>query len=261
MGRFADAGEGVLFPLPLLEAAMGRVPEAVEGRPVALGVDVARSIAGDLNSIARCAGGVLEVLATWRSPDLMETVQRVLHVVAETGIRRLAVDVGGPGGGVADRLRELGYGEVQPVHFGGGAIDPQRFRNRRAEMFWKLREALEKGTVGLADDDEVQADLSALRYVFTAAGLIQVESKDEVRARLGRSPDRADALALALAAVEAGASGTLDVEAWRALASLNVEMTQAAPFADLGGGHRWADDLGVEDAVREAWLQDHPEER
>jgi hypothetical protein len=198
-GEFAEAGEGVLFPLPLLEAAVERVV-VVDGLPlVGLGVDVARSVAGDLNCVAQCEGGRLRVARTWRSPDLMQTVERVLHVVAETGLQRVAVDVGGPGGGVADRLHELGH-EVQAEHFGGGAVEPARFRNRRAEMFWVLREALERGTVALADDDEVRADLSALRYAFTQDGRIQVEGKDEVRRRLGRSPDRADALALALAA-------------------------------------------------------------
>lgn len=199
LGEFADAGEGVLFPLPLLEAAMGRAP-APGSTAVALGVDVARSIAGDLNTVARCAGGQLDVLRAWRSPDLMRTVERVLHVVAETGIRRLAVDVGGPGGGVADRLAELGYA-VEAVPFGGGAQEPERFRNRRAELFWRLREALERGAAVLVEDDDVRADLSALRYQFAPDGRIVIEGKDEVRRRLGRSPDRADALALALAAV------------------------------------------------------------
>ncbi len=194
LGRFADAGEGVLFPLPLLEAAMGR--GTTELKTAGLGVDVARSVAGDLNVVARCVDGVLGIVRTWRSPDTMVTTTRVMQLVAETGIRALAVDVGGPGGGVHDRLRQLGY-DSRGVGFGAGADENTRFRNRRAELFWRLREGLEKGLVSLADDDEVRADLSALRYAFNPDGRIQIESKDEVRARLGRSPDRGDALALA----------------------------------------------------------------
>jgi hypothetical protein len=199
LGEFAEAGEGVLFPLGLLEAAMARVPAPTEDALAGLGIDVARSVAGDLCAIAVCERGRLRVIRTWHEPDLMRTVAVVLHTVAETGVRAAAVDVGGPGGGVADRLAELGH-EVAGVYFGGGADDPRRFRNRRAELLWRLREALERGTVAIEDDDEVRADLSALRYGFTQDGRIQVESKDEVRRRLGRSPDRADALALALAA-------------------------------------------------------------
>ncbi len=210
LGEFAEAGEGMLFPLPLIEAAMERQPTTAEGARAALGVDVARSVAGDLNTVARCQGGCLDVLRTWRSPDLMKTAEKVLHVVAETGIRKLAVDVGGPGGGVADRLTQLGY-DCTSVHFGGGADEPKRFRNKRAEMFWRLREALEKGELSLSDDDEVRADLSAIRYGFTADGRIEIEGKDEVRRRLGRSPDRADALALSLVAatLESGTGGPI----------------------------------------------------
>ncbi len=56
---------------------------------------------------------------------------------------------------------------------------------------------MERGEVSLPDDDDLRADLSALRYLFTQDGRIQIENKDEVRRRLGRSPDRGDAVALA----------------------------------------------------------------
>ena len=97
-----------------------------------------------------------------------------------------------------DRLGELRY-NVEGVHFGGGAKDSKRFKNKRAELFWNLRERMERGEISLPDDEELVADLSALRYVFTQDGRIQLESKDDVRKRLGRSPDRADAVALAFA--------------------------------------------------------------
>ncbi len=126
----------------------------------------------------------------------METVQRVVNTVTLTGCKHLAVDVGGPGGGVVDRLRQLGH-DVEGVHFGGAADDPQRFRNWRAAAFWKLREAMERGEVSLPEDDDLRADLSALRYVFTQDGRIQIEAKHECHRRLGRSPDRGDAVALA----------------------------------------------------------------
>lgn len=198
LGQFADAGEGVLFPLALVEAAMTvPVGPPPPGVAASLGVDVARSIAGDFNAVALCEGNSARIVELWQSPDLMETVQRVLRIVAKTGVRRVVVDVGGVGAGVADRLRELGH-DVTPVHFGGAATEPERFRNLRAELLWKLREALERGLT-LPDDDELRADLAALRYEFTQDGRIQIESKDEVRRRLGRSPDRCDSLALALA--------------------------------------------------------------
>ncbi len=209
LGGFASSGEGVLFPLTLLEAATGREPEGAVAVH-SLGVDVARSVAGDFNCIVRhCQDGRVEVVRTWRSTDLMETTDAVMHTVVLSGATNIAVDVGGVGAGVADRLRELGHNVID-VHFGGAAADPKRFRNKRAEMFWNLREMLETGAVALPEDDELAADLSALRYIFTADGRIQIESKDDCRKRLGRSPDRADALVLALEAT--GAHGSADVE-------------------------------------------------
>jgi hypothetical protein len=199
MGEFADAGEGVLFPLSLLEASTGREIEVPDDARVTLGVDVARSIAGDKNCVAVARAGKLQELVLWHSPDSMVTVSRVVITATKTGAKKLAVDVGGVGAGVVDRLRQIKGNVVEEVYFGGSAGDPQRFRNKRAEIFWTLRERMEKGEISLPEDEELLADLSALRYTFTQDGRIQLESKDEVRKRLGRSPDRADAVALAFA--------------------------------------------------------------
>jgi hypothetical protein len=196
LGEFPDSGEGVLFPLNLLEAAVGRELPVEDDTGITLGIDVARSIAGDLNALAVSKGGKLSEVATWRSPDTMQVVERVVQEAAKRGPKLIRVDVGGPGAGVCDRLRQLGY-SVDEVYFGGGPRDRMRFKNRRAELFWSLRERLERGEVSLPDDDDLMADLAAVRYFFAADGKIQLEAKDEIRKQLGRSPDRADAVALA----------------------------------------------------------------
>jgi phage terminase large subunit len=203
-GTFADEGDGQLFPLSILEAATER-DGAADGA-VTLGVDVARSVSGDCNCIAVAHGGRVERIILWRSPDLMATVARVVHEVAVTNPKpsRILVDAGGVGGGVVDRLKQLRY-PCEELNFGGAADDPSRFRNRRAEIFWTLRELLDAGKVSLPDDDELIADLSALRFTFDQSGKIVLESKDDARRRLGRSPDRADAVALAITASVAGA--------------------------------------------------------
>lgn len=195
-GEFADQGEGQLFGLGLIESAI-QSPAALAG-PVVLGVDVARSVSGDQNCIAVVRGGHVAHLILWRSPDLMATVARVAHEAALHHPKVIVVDVGGVGGGVVDRLKQLKF-PVDAVNFGGAAQDPARFRNRRGEMYFRLRESLEAGKASLLDDDDLVADLSALRYTFDQSGRIVLEGKDEARKRLGRSPDRADAVALAIA--------------------------------------------------------------
>ncbi|MFO0451832.1 MAG: terminase large subunit domain-containing protein [Pseudomonadota bacterium] len=199
-GEFADAEEGQLFSFALLERATAA---KVEPGPMALGVDVARSVAGDQNAVCVARGGQVEKFVLWRSPDLMATVAKVVDVAAVALPQRVTVDAGGVGAGVADRLRQLRF-PVSQVQFGGGARDTTRFRNRRAELYWSLRELLEQGRVSLPDDDELVADLLAIRYRFTQDGRIELAPKDEIRQKLGRSPDRADALALALETLEGG---------------------------------------------------------
>ena len=74
------------------------------------------------------------------------------------------------------------------------------FANKRAEMWWRLREILEPGSgreLVLPDDRELLGDLCAPRWKETSQG-IQIESKDDIKKRLGRSTDCGDALVMAL---------------------------------------------------------------
>ena len=204
LGKFADVGEGILFSIELIQSAQERKKEwdkQQSDEKITLGVDVARSIAGDLNAIAIAQGGVIKRVVTFHEADTMKVVDRVQQIVSETGAKLIRVDVGGVGAGVVDRLKQQHY-KVQGVAFGGGADDPQRFKNLRAEMYWNLRERMERGVVGLPyklpGAEMILADLSAQRYIFTQDGKIQLESKDDTRIRAGHSPDRSDAIALAI---------------------------------------------------------------
>ncbi|MCH7876332.1 MAG: protein kinase, partial [Gemmatimonadetes bacterium] len=109
LGEFPDSGEGVLFPLSLLEPGVRPPIDVPENPKVVLGVDVARSIAGDLNCIAVARGPRLEATVTWRSADTMQVVSRVLHEAARCGPHHIRVDVAGVGAGVVDRLKQLGH--------------------------------------------------------------------------------------------------------------------------------------------------------
>jgi len=74
-----------------------------------------------------------------------------------------------------------------------------KFRNIRAASYWALREALDPehgDDLALPDDPELRADLCAPRFKVTTAG-IQIEEKDEIKKRIGRSPNKGDALVLA----------------------------------------------------------------
>ena len=77
-----------------------------------------------------------------------------------------------------------------------------RFRNKRAEMYWRLREALDptvEDPIALPPDSELLTDLTAVRYKVVQMGThaaIQIRDKDEIREAIGRSPDKGDAVAM-----------------------------------------------------------------
>jgi len=64
---------------------------------------------------------------------------------------------------------------------------------------WALRSLLENGLVAIPRDDALEEELLALEWQITPAGKIQILAKDTIRATLGRSPDRPDAVVIGLA--------------------------------------------------------------
>jgi len=114
------------------------------------------------------------------------------------------VDLIGVGTSVYDFLHEMDGVDAQGVNVASGADQTDRsgkfkMRNVRAWMYWSLREALDPQLgedLALPPDSELLADLCAPRWKVSAQG-IQVESKEDIIERLGRSPDSGDAVALA----------------------------------------------------------------
>ena len=196
LGAFPDLSDDALIPLSWVERARERtlIPDG-EG---ILGVDVARHGSSE-TVIVRRRGGVVRCIYAHTGRDTMQTVGAVAQALRDpqTGIAK--IDDVGVGGGVVDRLRELrlpAYG----LNSGHAPHDRQRFVNARAEWWWSLREVFEDGDIDIDPDDEILAEqLCAVRYTTDSFGRIQIESKDEMRARRIPSPDRADALVLAFA--------------------------------------------------------------
>jgi len=203
MGEFAADEESAIISLALVEAANARWREWAEaGKPPpagkrVLGVDVAR-YGTDKSCIAERIGNVLVSLDKWGKKSTMETAGRVKAML---GTDLAQVDVIGIGAGVVDRLREQGCDAVG-VNFGAGtsmkdASGEVEMLNVRAAAWWGMRERLMEGVIMLPPDDELTGDLVAPRYGYTSTGKLQVESKEQIRKRLGRSPDAGDAVVLA----------------------------------------------------------------
>lgn len=126
----------------------------------------------------------------------METVGLAQLFARKHGeIESYAVDEIGVGAGVVDRLRELGC-HVIPVNAAARDGVRQGCYNRRAETYVSASELFESGRVKLlADDDDAREELAWARYkTIKSNGIYQVEAKDDIKARYGKSPDAADAL-------------------------------------------------------------------
>ena len=214
LGQFPAAASSQLIRLDWVESAVQRYrdlsahPELSPRRESrsgagfaeepALGVDVARS-GSDETVLALLAGDRLERLETWVGQDTMKTAGVVKAYADEYPGLSIAIDDGGVGGGVVDRLRELDVA-VYPIKF-GAAPDGRlsvHFKNKLSEMYWVLREWLQNGRLSLLDDARLAAQLTQLEWEQESDRAIRVYKRG--KGKDAGSPDRADALALALEA-------------------------------------------------------------
>lgn len=197
LGEFPPEGVDTLIPLLWAEACVGLdLPE--EGGHK-LGVDVAR-FGDDYTVLAEINGRTLLPLEAVNKKDTNWTIGRVKILDKRNTFDAVAVDDTGVGGGVTDGLEE-GNIEVVPINFGEKAIDTDTFENRGTEIYWNLREAIRLKELSLPDDKQLINELCSRRFKYTRKGKIILESKDEYKKRTGgKSPDRADAVALAYSA-------------------------------------------------------------
>ena len=189
---FSAAADDQLLSLADVEAACLRhlTPDMYEWAPRIIGVDPAR-FGDDASAIAKRQGLFVHPIKRLYKIDNMALAAAVAHEANEWHADAICVDAGN-GSGVIDRLRSLGF-EVFEVPFGGSASDPATFYNLRTELYWKTADAVRAG-LALPDDALLKGDLAAPTYTINEKDQRRLESKDDIKARLLRSPDGADAV-------------------------------------------------------------------
>ena len=219
-GIAPEQSEHALIRLSWCEAALRRANDPQQGKalrigPRSLGVDVAQSENGDQAAIARGVGALLEAVIALPCPNATTLGRQVWVQMKDAGIRpeHVGVDPIGVGAATVNALDEAceAAGLPRTQRCSGGAkplpalsraadgatmdwlTDANRFRNLRAQMWWQLREDLRNGVIGLPEDRELFRELTVVQFKDEGS-VVQIESKDEIRKRLGRSPDRADAV-------------------------------------------------------------------
>ncbi|HCU58435.1 MAG TPA: hypothetical protein DIC64_00450, partial [Alphaproteobacteria bacterium] len=135
----------------------------------------------------------------YKGKDNVEVANLATNMIEKYHPARVFLDVGGVGGGVYDILKDRGFGEVvKGINFGSKAINDERYANRRAEMWDKIREWL-SDEVELPKDEGLFDELICAGKKYDFRGRLILEEKEEIKKRLGRSTDMADALALSFA--------------------------------------------------------------
>jgi len=183
-----------VIPLASILAAMGRVHTGTD-LPHVLGVDVAR-FGSDNSVITVRHGNAVISQESIHGMDLMTLAKRVRDVAAEDMSEAVNVDVIGIGAGVVDALNDMGVQGVNGVNVAEQAWDSEKFANRKAELYWGLRDRFLNDDICIPDDQDLKRELM-VTFDYTITGKICIQSKDRVKETLGRSPDRAESLMLA----------------------------------------------------------------
>lgn len=171
------------------------------GPLTALGVDVGGGV--DSGVLARRYDQWIAPLAYEDDVDTTSLASAAFSIIGGAAAPAI-VDAIGIGAGVVSELRKLGAPVIPFI--ASERVDTtdatgiMTFRNRRAHAWWLLRQQLDPAsgsTLALPPDDRLAADLSAPNWWLTTDGKLQIESKDDLRKRLGRSTDAGDAVVMA----------------------------------------------------------------
>lgn len=235
LGEFCESSEDCVIPLAWIEAANRRWEERIElldhnwnwiegakqgtwprwrwrdGRQAEpldqLGIDIARSDLGDKTVFARRQGRTVTQLDRYAIADTTPTVGYASNLLERWQQACAMVDVIGIGAGPYDQLRERFSRRALPFNASESTDFKDRskeieFSNKRAAGYWNLREALDPAydsDLALPPCDVLTGDLTSVRRGrMTSSGKMTIEPKDDIRKRIGRSPDDGDAVVMAL---------------------------------------------------------------
>jgi len=199
-------------------------PDLRDG-PLALGIDPADKPTGDKSAISRWQGACCTEVVSFSADDASEVgrivYQEVMDEENPIDPRHVGIDAVGVGASTVNELKRLGIkvryisggmraapgidvegqwseteedfeGRTRPS--GPVVVESERYANERSRVFWRLREDLRLNRIALPNDPRLFEELTSIEYE-EPNGKITVEKKESIRAKLRRSPDKADAVA------------------------------------------------------------------
>ncbi len=200
LGLFPPASINSLLGIEEVEAAMSRTvtEDKFDFSQKRIGVDIAR-FGNDRTAIFPRQGLMAYMPVEMRNARGHDIASRVAKAKADWGSEMEFLDcTGGYGAGVEDAMLQAGLNPI-PVQFAGKANDP-RFFNKRTEIWFLMAEWVKRGGC-LPEVPSLKKELTGPTYTFIG-GKFRLEEKDQVKKRIGVSPDYADALACTFAMPE-----------------------------------------------------------
>ena len=221
LAEFPEEGSDILIPLHLVDKALNKefTEEEWARRPVAnvIGIDVARF--GEDSTVLTAMDNYKVMDVDWyNGKDTMKTVGAATALMKAMGWEKqyttFVVDDTGVGGGVTDRLTELGYNVVR-INFGESSSDKEMYQNIKAEIFWHMRQLFLDGKIQILEKGNSIAEIPTIRYNYRSNSQLEIVSKAQMKKDGFKSPDFADSLALACWGVNGGSVNDNDYSAGR----------------------------------------------
>jgi hypothetical protein len=198
-GNFPGQAANSVIGLTTVEEAVARWNTTEADGQLELGVDVARFGDDDSVIIARRGKKAFRPV-TVHGQDTVQIAGlalKIAHKLRSPNERvKIKVDGIGVGSGVVDQLKTHDDVDVVDVNVASAATDDE-YANLRAQIWFATDDWLKDGGA-IPGDKGLKGELVAPTYKFNARGKQVVEAKEDMKKRLKRSPDRADALGLSI---------------------------------------------------------------
>jgi hypothetical protein len=197
---FVAAKRDSLIPLPhILAARKEKTLGPSIAVPLLVGCDPSR-YGDDRTAIVWRRGRVVYNVRLMSKKNTMQIAGILAKIIEDDKPEKVFIDIVGLGVGIYDRLEELGYGDVVVgVQASESADEDDKYFNKRAEMWCRMRDWFAAKPARIPDSDEFQADVVEPGYTYDSKSRIKIEKKEDIKKRGGLSPDIADALSLTFA--------------------------------------------------------------
>ena len=217
LGLPPDGNNNTAISRQLAESCIGIDPKTRFEGAESIGIDVAR-FGDDSTDGYKSTGSVIRHVFEYEKKSTLTSIKDIKRWCQGTPNKRhlVSVDTVGVGAGLGDRINELmeedyknkdvvGFVKQVPglelyeINNGSKTVfNPMEYENVITEMFFYCAELLELGEIVMPDDQELIQDLTSREYKFTSTGKLIMESKDEFKKRMKRSPDKGDAFLMTL---------------------------------------------------------------